>query len=140
MGVPAEEVPSEWEVEEAARLANAHDFIMAMPQGYDTVCLSVELLLAVRMPFSRPDNARSSAWAAKVSSKLPSGNLLQPTILTFASSGMATDSCYTGHMSSTSFRASRLVSVLTGMDKDMSCRTVERRGSPCLEARSSASP
>lgn len=37
-GVPAEQVPSDEDVQEAARLANAHDFVMAMPQGYDTVC------------------------------------------------------------------------------------------------------
>ena len=49
-GVPAEQVPSDGDVEEAARLANAHDFIMAMPQGYDTVRLFIERLLAARMP------------------------------------------------------------------------------------------
>ncbi|CAL5221232.1 g3384 [Coccomyxa viridis] len=37
-GVPPEQVPSNEHVEEAARLANAHDFIMAMPQGYETDC------------------------------------------------------------------------------------------------------
>ena len=35
--VPADQVPSAEDVERAARLANAHDFIAAMPQGYDTV-------------------------------------------------------------------------------------------------------
>ena len=36
-GVLPEEVPSSEDVEEAARLANAHDFIMAMPPGYGPV-------------------------------------------------------------------------------------------------------
>ena len=36
-GVPPNEQPTQEEVEQAARLANAHDFIMAMPQGYDSV-------------------------------------------------------------------------------------------------------
>jgi ABC-type multidrug transport system fused ATPase/permease subunit len=37
-GVPPEELPTDAEVEEAARLANAHDFISALPEGYDTEC------------------------------------------------------------------------------------------------------
>ena len=36
-GVRPDEVPTASDVEEAARLANAHDFIMALPQAYDTV-------------------------------------------------------------------------------------------------------
>ena len=36
-GVAPADVPSADDVERAARLANAHDFITAMPQGYDTV-------------------------------------------------------------------------------------------------------
>ena len=37
-GVPADEVPSQADVEAAARLASAHDFISALPEGYDTQC------------------------------------------------------------------------------------------------------
>ena len=36
-GVPSDQVPSTADVERAARLANADDFISAMPNGYDTV-------------------------------------------------------------------------------------------------------
>ena len=36
-GIAPADVPSAEDVERAARLANAHDFITAMPQGYDTV-------------------------------------------------------------------------------------------------------
>lgn len=36
-GLGPDEQPSTEEIEQAARLANAHDFIMAMPQGYDAV-------------------------------------------------------------------------------------------------------
>ena len=35
-GVPDHEIPSQVDIEDAAKLANAHDFIMALPQGYDT--------------------------------------------------------------------------------------------------------
>ncbi|CAL8468414.1 g7954 [Coccomyxa elongata] len=37
-GVAPGDVPSAADVERAARLANAHDFISAMPEGYDTDC------------------------------------------------------------------------------------------------------
>ena len=36
-GMPASEVPSLEAAQEAARLANIHETITAMPQGYDTV-------------------------------------------------------------------------------------------------------
>ena len=34
------DVPSADDVEQAARLANAHSFIIGWPQGYETVCSS----------------------------------------------------------------------------------------------------
>jgi ABC-type transport system involved in Fe-S cluster assembly fused permease/ATPase subunit len=37
-------------VERAARLANAHDFISAMPQGYDTVKLPCLLISKAPAP------------------------------------------------------------------------------------------
>ena len=39
--MPAEQQPSAEDLEEAARLANAHDFISAMPDGYDSVSSSL---------------------------------------------------------------------------------------------------
>ena len=35
-GVPENEQPSQSDIEDAAKLANAHEFIMQLPQGYDT--------------------------------------------------------------------------------------------------------
>ena len=52
-GMPASEVPSLEAAQEAARLANIHDTIVAMPQGYDTV---------------RPDSShipRHACWLAQ---------------------------------------------------------------------------
>lgn len=37
-GIPIDELPTDADVEDAARLANAHDFISALPDGYDTEC------------------------------------------------------------------------------------------------------
>lgn len=34
-GIPDGQVVTDSQIEEAARLANAHDFIMALPEGYD---------------------------------------------------------------------------------------------------------
>lgn len=36
-GVPPDQQPSAEDVEEAAKLANAHEFISMMPDGYDSV-------------------------------------------------------------------------------------------------------
>lgn len=44
--------PSQAEVEEAARAANAHDFIMELPEGYNTVVTGNTL---ARGTLSRPD-------------------------------------------------------------------------------------
>lgn len=38
-GISSEEQPTQEQVEEAAKLANAHDFISALPRGYDMVIL-----------------------------------------------------------------------------------------------------
>ena len=35
-GIPDGQVVTDSQLEEAARLANAHDFIAALPEGYDT--------------------------------------------------------------------------------------------------------
>lgn len=40
-GVAVEDQPSQEQIEEAARLANAHDFITALPRGYDMVKSSI---------------------------------------------------------------------------------------------------
>ena len=36
-GVPSGEQPSFAQIEEAAKSANAHEFIMRLPEGYETV-------------------------------------------------------------------------------------------------------
>ena len=39
-GLASEDQPSQEQIEEAAKLANAHDFISALPRGYDMVHLN----------------------------------------------------------------------------------------------------
>ncbi len=50
-GVPSSQVPSAADVERAARLANAHDFIEAMLQGYDTVRMRMAAPHPIASPF-----------------------------------------------------------------------------------------
>ena len=37
-GLSEDEIPTQDQIEEAAKLANAHDFIMGLPRGYETEC------------------------------------------------------------------------------------------------------
>lgn len=37
-GLPLDKIPTQEQIEEAATLANAHDFITSLPEGYDTEC------------------------------------------------------------------------------------------------------
>ncbi|CAD7695143.1 unnamed protein product [Ostreobium quekettii] len=41
-----EQIPTQEEIEEACRMANAHDFITAMPCGYDTLCGEKGIMLS----------------------------------------------------------------------------------------------
>ena len=43
-GVPAGEVPTQADIEQAARLANIHHVIQAMPHGYDSVASQLSYL------------------------------------------------------------------------------------------------
>ena len=62
-GVPSQDVPSAADVERAARLANAHDFISAMPQGYDTVSCRLSLLSACQL---RTCSLESGSWGIAI--------------------------------------------------------------------------
>lgn len=51
-GLSADEVPTTSDIEEAACLANAHNFIMGLPHGYETVSLYFWLCTAVAVSAS----------------------------------------------------------------------------------------
>lgn len=46
-GVATEEQPSQEDIEDAAKKANAHDFITALPQGYDMASILVSITAIV---------------------------------------------------------------------------------------------
>lgn len=48
-GIAAEDQPSQEQIEEAAKLANAHDFICALPRGYDMVFIGTTQWLDVNI-------------------------------------------------------------------------------------------
>ena len=47
-GLTASEQPTMTQIEEAAKSANAHEFIMRLPDGYETVSVTINLLRTTR--------------------------------------------------------------------------------------------